>query len=400
MNMKQLFENNMDKIVSVISSLCWYGCSIYMMIFLFCKYYDNECSSKVEMKQYHDSPSGRYPSFTFCILANNGTHFRDEILQNKFGMTQKEYYQHLTGIRDPMNPELTKHSLSEVITKIEDFLHEFYAEDLLRKQYNKWDFTINQAQDSPFRLSYQDLELKCYTYNTEYSNSVSLRQILVKFNITKFRNLYGSSGMMFSMAHYPGQVTRNLRNYIIRLNDWNELKSENNNNQILLLFSGLTVMRRRESAVDPCDPNLIDDDAEWKKYVIKEIGCIPPYWNNNNNHYLKTEKICASKNELDSIKAYWPNADGLMQIFENYTRPCNSIEQLIFNSVESYYKMPDILKMRIQLQNNMYQEVLNTKAFGRADLWANIGGFVGIFCGLSMLQTTTYLIHAIKEFIT
>ena len=62
--------------------------------------------------------------------------------------------------------------------------------------------------------------------------------------------------------------------------------------------------------------------------------------------------------------------------------------------------MPDILKMRIQLQNNMYQEVLNTKAFGRADLWANIGGFVGIFCGLSMLQTTTYLIHVIKEFIT
>ena len=156
-------------------------------------------------------------------------------------------------------------------------------------------------------------------------------------------------------------------------------------------------MRRRENAVNPCDPELIDDDSEWKKQATKAIGCIPPYWDNKNNHHFKVEKMCDSKNELDSIKAYWPREESVpaKYIFQNYTRPCNSFEQLIFNSYSSYYSDHDILKIRIKLQNDMYQEVRNTKAFGIAELWANIGGYVGIFCGFSLLQTTTYLIDSI-----
>ena len=87
--MKQLFELRKDKIMSLSLSLCCYGCSIYMMFFLFCTYFDNKDSSQVEMKQYHDSPSGRYPSFTFCIKAKGGKLFNGEIIQNDFGLTQK-----------------------------------------------------------------------------------------------------------------------------------------------------------------------------------------------------------------------------------------------------------------------------------------------------------------------
>ena len=42
------------------------------------------------MKQFHDSPSGRYPSFTFYIKAKRGKLFKEKILQNEFGLTQKE----------------------------------------------------------------------------------------------------------------------------------------------------------------------------------------------------------------------------------------------------------------------------------------------------------------------
>ena len=183
----------------------------------------------------------------------------------------------------------------------------------------------------------------------------------------------------------------------IRRRYWNELRSENNNNYIEINFSGLTVMRLREDAVNPCDPTLLDDDAEWKKHATKTVGCIPPYQNNNSNH--ESEKICSSKIELDSIKAYWPKEDSVpaKHIFENYTKPCNSFEQLIFNSDVSYFNVPDVLKIKIKLRNDKYQEVLNTKAFGVADLWASIGGYVGVFCGFSILQTTTYFIDTIKK---
>ena len=89
-DMKQFFELRIDKIISMSISLCCYGCSVYIMFFLFCKYLDNKDSSQVEMKQYHDLPSGRYPSFTLCIKAKRGKLFNGEILQNDFGLTQKE----------------------------------------------------------------------------------------------------------------------------------------------------------------------------------------------------------------------------------------------------------------------------------------------------------------------
>ena len=398
MNMKKLFGLKIEKIVSISYSLCCYGCSIYMMGFLFCKYYDNEDSSKVEMKQFHDSPSGRYPSFTFCLSAEDGNLFKAQVLQNEFGMTQEEYYQQLTGGLDAASTDLTPEKFNRVITEIDDFLVEFEAEDSSFQMYNEWKAALNLIQSSPFHSSYQDPTTNCFTYNTEYSESVSLRQIDAKLNITKIQ-LQFHKLKLYIMVHYPGQLIRNIRNYVYKLKYWNKLKIGKNNNQVVLSFSGLTIMRRRENAVNPCNPELIDDDAEWKKHATKAIGCIPPYWNNNGNHYFKPEKICDSKHELDSIKAYWPREDNVpaKKVFQNYTRPCNSFEQLIFNSYSSYYRDHDILKIRIKLQNDMYQEVRNTKAFGIAELWANIGGYVGIFCGFSLLQTTTYLIDNIKE---
>ena len=372
------------------------------MFFLFSKYYENDDSSQVEMKQYHASPSGRYPSFTFCIKAKDGKLFKDEILRNDFGLTQNEYYQQLTRGLDATNSVVTKVNFDQVITKIDDFMEEFLAEDSSFKEYNQWNPTMKQIQKSPLWRSYQDPLVNCFTYDTEYNSSVSLRQIEVKFNITKFQKLYRNSGRLYILAHYPGQLIRNIKNYIMKIKNWNELKSENHNNEIRITFSGLTVMRLRENAVDPCDPNMIDDDAEWKKHAIKAIGCIPPYWNNDSNHYLKPEKICNSKTDLDSIKAYWPRESSVTArlVFQNYTKPCNSFEQLVFNSDVNQYNDPDILKVYIKLRNDKYQEVINTKAFGIADLWANIGGYVGIFCGFSILQTTTYFIDSFKELFT
>ena len=39
--------------------------------------------------------------------------------------------------------------------------------------------------------------------------------------------------------------------------------------------------------------------------------------------------------------------------------------------------------IEITLQDEFYHEILNTRDFGMADLWASIGGYVGVFCGIA-----------------
>ena len=59
--------------------------------------------------------------------------------------------------------------------------------------------------------------------------------------------------------------------------------------------------------------------------------------------------------------------------------------------------IPLFLKIKFRMQDDHYQEILNIRDFGIDDLWGNIGGYVGMFCGYSILQMTTTLIKNVME---
>ena len=385
-----------DKILSIILSICCYGGSIYMVAVLFSKYGDNLDASRASMKQFNGAPQGRYPSFTFCLYAKDGHLFKEKTLYDKVGLSKKAYYRLLTGEQNRTTLKLPKIEFNEIITGIDAFLEEFDVEDYSYLKYNQWTVAMNNTTQSPFHLSYQDPTTNCFTYDTKYSRSVSLSQLHVQFNITTLKRLLRKA-KLYILVHYPGLLIRNMKTYLMKMKDWKELKPKNRNNYIRIAISGVTLMRFRETANDICDPNLIDDDAKWKQHVAKEIGCTPPYWNNNGKGLKEDEDICNSKEALGGMKAYWPMYGSILdtnKIFEKYTKPCNNFQQLIFNTVERQYNtQPDHLKIKIRLQNEMYQEILNTRAFGMTDLWGSIGGYVGMFCGYSILHATSHLIE-------
>ena len=183
----------------------------------------------------------------------------------------------------------------------------------------------------------------------------------------------------------------------IKVSDQMELKRRLN--QYMISISGVTLMRFRDNAIDACDPETIDDDDEWKKRVAQKIGCSPPYWNNNSVSPHKRNKICSSKEELALIKKYSPRNDKFLahEIFKTYPKPCNKM--IINNSMmNNYYEKQKTLMIKITLQDEFYHEILNTRNFGMADLWASVGGYVGVFCGYSVLQATDYLIEKLKIF--
>ena len=210
---------------------------------------------------------------------------------------------------------------------------------------------------SPFRQSYQDPTANCFTYDTKYGSSVSVSELSVRFNITTLSHSL-DSGKVYIVAHYPGLLIRNLNNYLMKVKDWKELKQQNKANYITISISGVTLMRFRETANDACDPKLIDDDAKWKKIVVNLIGCSPPYWYNNSKDHDGMKQTCNSRKELGDIKAFWPLHGNILntnKVFDQYTKPCNNFQQLIFNAVLGHhYNGPDLLKIKIRLQNNFY----------------------------------------------
>ena len=131
---------------------------------------------------------------------------------------------------------------------------------------------------------------------------------------------------------------------------------------------------------------------------VKKAGCSPPYWNNNSINHGEHNEICSSKEELALIKKYLPRNDKFRahEIFKTYRKPCNKM--IISNSIlNNYYEKQKTLMIKITLQDEFYHEILNTRDFGMADLWASIGGYVGVFCGYSVLHAMDYLIDTLKK---
>ena len=390
-------------IAHVILPICCYGGTIYMMAILFYNYQSNLDSSQASMKQFNQSPTGRYPSFTFCVYEKTRKLFKNEILQRDYRLGYNDYYESLSGDINDKNMIISQIEFDKVITGMDEFVEEFEAEDYSDQAYNAWTPSVRDTVAFPFHDSYQDPTTNCFTYNTEYNKSVSLRALSMRFNITKFQNFFGQSGRMYIKAHHPSLMIRDVKTFLTKISHWSSLKPENSNNEIRFVFQGVTLMRFRENAIDPCDPHLIDDDSEWRAHVEKKIGCIPTYWNNTTkNHTMHISlDACRSQKTLSKVKEYWPIHGGIKanDVFNHYTKPCNKM--ILFNNVEKVAKANahNLLKIKMRIQEEFYQETLNTRVFGMADLWANIGGYVGIFCGYSILQGTNYFIDILREWV-
>ena len=390
------------KVARVILRIGWYLGTIYTVAILLYHYQSNMDSSQSELKQFNQITTGRYPSFTFCIYAGEGKLFKGEKLRREYGLSKREYYDFLAGNLNDKNLTTLKIEFNKVVPGIEDVLEEFEVENDAYQSYNEWTPAMKNISRLFLDSSYQDPTTNCFTYNTQFDNTVSLHALKIKFNTTKFQRLFDQAGKLYVLAHYPGIMIRDMRTFLMKIRNWHNLKPANGNNQMKIQFIGITLMRFRENAVDPCDPTLIDDDSAWREYVDKQIGCIPPYWNNitTGRSNQKSLNSCTSQNMLSKLKEFWPIFGEIRatEAFKHYKKPCNKM--IIYHNVHNmgYEKFDDILKIKLEIREDFYQEILNTRAFGMDNLWANIGGYVGIFCGYSLLQVTNHFLDIMKKY--
>ena len=389
----------LDCIISIISKIFCYGGTIYMIAILFSQYNKNLDSSQASLKRFNEFPTGKYPSFTVCIYAKKGKLIKDEVLQKQFGLSKKVYYKWLKGDRNITNSNITKIPFDSVIFGVDEFFKSFGARDHSHLIYNQWNVKDKNSTEFPLSRSYQDPTTNCFEYETEHNSSVSLSSILIELDIKKLEDLIGESAKLYIHAHYPGQLIRNTKTYLMNILVSDQMKLRRRLNKYMIRISGVTLMRFRDTANDACDPTVTDDDAEWKKRVVKKVGCSPPFWNNNSVNYPEHDKICSSKEELALIRKYGPRSGKFLahEFFKTYPKPCNKM--IINNSIlNNYYEKQKTLMIKITLQDEFYHEILNTRDFGMADLWASIGGYVGVFCGYSVLHATDYLIDTLKGF--
>lgn len=178
-------------------------------------------------------------------------------------------------------------------------------------------------------------------------------------------------------------------------------------------FSRLTLHKSRHDAEISCDKNLRDEDALIIETLLNHTGirCIPMYWKSMVKNQLNYSE-CTNESQYKMISELSANFSSYEKLRSNFDPPC--LEMMIvtnlnkepgrsrrfYDVVESPWgiHVEEMLYLDIAINHftEQYQAIINNKGFTVESCWAGIGGFVGIFVGVSLMQIPEIIMETIN----
>ena len=377
----------------LFKSICFIllGISICHLI---ARWFENNDSSSIGFKEYNDSPSDRYPTFSFCVHSDgNGAlydYFSDELLFN-YNIGKETYELLLRGKEGTSNVQymdfknISHIPVKNYTLKLFDVVQsmEFKTTDANHSfEYSKFDDDTIQDEDDPdwpFYIGHLDPTTICYTRKSSFVHNIFRKDDFVLFMLPKIRewNRY----LYFRVyIHYPGQLTRVLDKPIF--NSFLDVINGENNHLIFSLAQ-VTVLRKRFNAKIPCDPDLENDELKLKLEIMKRVGCTPNYWRAIvPQKYLMKE--CSESSEMAKI---YKDITHLKNVFSKYKQPCDEMKVVTSLQRQPYgYSGDAYLYVEFFYMDENYQEIVNQRDFTLAGFWSSTGGFVGMILGYSLMQ--------------
>jgi len=174
--------------------------------------------------------------------------------------------------------------------------------------------------------------------------------------------------------------------------------------QISWRISSVDVLEKRADAVPSCNPNLEDEDNAWITNVVDILGCVPAFLKrflvNSSLSTGNEVTLRCSKEQYSNFSKKLHPKNHFEKWAKLYVEPCTQMAIVVSSEHNLVVKRPACnewmlatsitgikeVTLRIEYGTIGFKEIRNYRAFGLLSLWSQIGGFVGIFLGYSLLQ--------------
>ena len=382
----------------------------------FKRFISNEDFASISFRTFNFSPQDKYPAITFCISEGyddcnvdnlydlEGNQICKPIFDEKslknYNLSTSEYWKIINGKTNATSEDINNlPEFSNVTIHLEDMI-------LGKTNPNEWDsVNINSEtlnfSNKDFYLSHQDPNQICYSMASEFKpNQLKFTEYILMGVRKLSSGIYNlSNGVLRVYLHSTGQVVRNLGKEIFREQiRWMKappLGHGYGNGQIVTIhLSAFTVLRRRLDAKITCNPNVHEDDDMFRNYVIEKAECIPPYWKifrQNSTDF----KSCDSPKQLKEASSY-NNYRKQYKVFDQLNPPCSEITTT--STVAKFHDSRGS-SIRFFYRDDRYLEITNLPDFEFNSLWSSIGGFVGIFLGISVFQIAEIVLEIINKLV-
>ena len=363
------------------------------------------------MKRFNKEADDKYPTFSFCFKGARFHWINDNHIFDSFGLDATQYEQMLMGEiaerydRNDLYRSYTKTSVFFNYSKAIDFnkfnvemveflksLHfamEKEASDTIIANSKEWEKTKEPAM----HLTHQTHSKICFSRkSTDLPGSTRLHDLLT-LNSSQIR-LYDETEMEV-FIHYPNQLIRTLgkAKYSVTFSHLQSILNGTTPKILELKLTECKRIKKRHDSNERCNPNIENYDQYLQQKMavklIEEAGCVPIYLkvslSNENDFY-----VCQSPTEL---KKAFQLLESIKKDIAKYEKPCDEILVLSIDSINnSPIPIPDDIAIKFLYTEKMYEEIRYIKALGFENWLSNVGGFVGIFLGYSMMQFPEFLL--------
>ena len=398
--------------LKVCFSLTCFLLAGYMAFLQFQAYFANEDSSVITYEEFNQDNTNMYPTFTICLVGKNGAIYGNA-LNRSFA---SKYYKTMIGeLEDRENLTLIEFEdmVSQLFPMIESFRTKTTEDKgiLYTRPLNK--SPLHSGFDKlTFSTTYHDTDQVCYTKDK------NLREVWILLRDNMIINVEEMMRNKYSLkfyVHQRGQLLKKLGSPDYRVRPDSIVRDAGKDNGflygVILRITSLDVVAKRPDAVPSCNPELLDEDMAWINNTTKVLGCVPPFlkglvrdslWSEGN----KTGLTCTQK-QYRSIKKNFNPRYVFHRWTKLYSQPCTQMTSTTVAkpSVKVCKESKKctkeggakrrIVELNVKYEAVGFREIRNYRAFGLLSLWSQIGGFIGMFLGYSLLQVPELIAYGI-----
>ena len=354
-----------------------------------CSYLENEDMTLISFESFYTIPELVYPSASVCFTAP----YDADKLNSIYDITSiSEYSDFLGGESNSWNKSMLNVNFQDVSLNPLEYILGYKA---TYRNMTETIQTLNNLDQPRTRLMMPNMV--CYGIDIEMTKEIVAIGIIIKTSI--FPNMIRPSHADDLTPMGRGiSVILHYSNQILNTKWWKKnwpTRSDQASKSFAITYDirGVEVIRTRNKRQKPCHENIdFDYDSEVFKEILDNAGCRPPY-----TTMRKNLAICDTKSKMKEIKEnHFKHFSGLNLKYQ----PCNLLVKVNYEVTERDTEESDPLNftLNFEYKDDQVKIIQYARMYGLWNLIANVGGYIGMFLGYSLIMIPDVLRNIAKYF--
>ena len=269
----------------------------------------------------------------------------------------------------------------------------------------------------PFDKVYQDPKRLCYSPKNNPNKHRKSDHLTIELaSLLEYRDIDVKDMAQFMKfhVHMPTHFMRHIGKEIATFSTYElfsyckekmgDYQAEDcHGTRIIFDILQVTLLKSRHNSANSCNANMRDEDSQTIESILNDtgIGCFPAFWEGIRNPPTKVPK-CKTDLQHRRISQLTSNFSSYEDVRKLFVPPCE--EMIIVTNMQQskgrgrrlypldkptyYHNWTEAIYLDVSFRyvNDRYTVITNTKAYSVESCWSGIGGFLGIFVGISFMQ--------------